>query len=228
VSTFCLPSELCWLFVCVILERMIADRRLRYRPMRTYNLYITYTPYYRTPRFYLSGYLSPSEPLSPPLMMEDIVGDYKDKTVTLEDFPFYDNSVKMASVHPCKHASVMKVLLDRADAALKLRTTRTKQGGKVEQGMEGLIDDTSRMSLNAERRGHAEGVKAAGGTGQGDEWEVLDQDEEEEKVAIRVDQYLVVFMKFMASQVLPLLILSQLLICYRVTPTIEYDYTMGI
>jgi ubiquitin-like-conjugating enzyme ATG3 len=84
------------------------------------------------------------------------------------------------------------------------------------------------MSLNAERRGHAEGVKAAGGTGQGDEWEVLDQDEEEEKVAIRVDQYLVVFMKFMASQVLPLLILSRLLMCYRVTPTIEYDYTMGI
>jgi ubiquitin-like-conjugating enzyme ATG3 len=173
-----------------------------HRPMRTYNLYITYTPYYRTPRFYLSGYLSPSEPLSPPLMMEDIVGDYKDKTVTLEDFPFYDNSVKMASVHPCKHASVMKVLLDRADAALKLRTTKAKQGGKVEQGMEGL--------------GHVEGVKAAGGTGQGDEWEVLDQDEEdgggEEKVAIRVDQYLVVFLKFMAS----------------VTPGIEHDFTMGV
>jgi ubiquitin-like-conjugating enzyme ATG3 len=183
-----------------------------HRPVRTYNLYITYTPYYRTPRFYLSGYLSPSEPLSPPLMMEDIVGDYKDKTVTLEDFPFYDNSVKMASVHPCRHASVMKVLLDRADAALKLRTTRAaKQGGKVEQGMEGLVDDTAKLSL--ERKGHVEGVKAAGGTGQGDEWEVLDQDEDtEEKVAIRVDQYLVVFLKFMAS----------------VTPGIEHDFTMGV
>lgn len=148
-------------------------------------------------------------------MMEDIVGDYKDKTVTLEDFPFYDNSVKMASVHPCKHASVMKVLLDRADAALKLRTTRAaKLGGRtgvVEQGMEGLVDDTARMSL--ERRGHVEGVKAAGGTGQGDEWEVLDQDEDaEEKVAIRVDQYLVVFLKFMAS----------------VTPGIEHDFTMSL
>ena len=187
-----------------------------YRPLRTYNLYITYTPYYRTPRFYLSGYLSPSEPLSPPLMMEDIVGDYKDKTVTLEDFPFYDNSVKMASVHPCKHASVMKVLLDRADAALKLRNTRVTKDGKVEQGMEGLVDDTSKMTLNAERRGHVEGVKAAGGTGQGDEWEVLDQEEEdgsgEDKVAIRVDQYLVVFLKFMAS----------------VTPGIEHDFTMGV
>ena len=188
------------------------ERVFFYRPMRTYNLYITYTPYYRTPRFYLSGYLSPSEPLSPPLMMEDIVGDYKDKTVTLEDFPFYDNSVKMASVHPCKHASVMKVLLDRADAALKLRTARgATLGGKVEQGMEGLVDDTAKMAL--ERKGHVEGVKAAGGTGQGDEWEVLDQDEDaEDKVAIRVDQYLVVFLKFMAS----------------VTPGIEHDFTMGV
>lgn len=147
-------------------------------------------------------------------MMEDIVGDYKDKTVTLEDFPFYENSVKMASVHPCKHASVMKVLLVRADAALKLRTLKAKQGGKVEQGMEGLVDDTSKMSL--ERRGYSEGVKAAGGSGQGDEWEVLDEEEEgaggEEKVAIRVDQYLVVFLKFMAS----------------VTPGIEHDFTMGV
>ena len=30
---------------------------------KRYTLYITYTPYYRTPRLYLSGYVSPSEPL---------------------------------------------------------------------------------------------------------------------------------------------------------------------
>ena len=145
--------------------------------------------------------------------MEDIVGDYKDKTVTLEDFPFYDNAVKMASVHPCKHASVMKVLLDRADAAMKLRLQKQRQGkeGGV-TGMEGLIDETKNMNLDA-KRGYEEGAKAAAG-GQGDEWEVLDQDDGagEEKVAIRVDQYLVVFLKFMAS----------------VTPGIEYDNTMKI
>lgn len=151
-------------------------------------------------------------------MMEDIVGDYKDKTVTLEDFPFFDNSVKMASIHPCKHASVMKILLDRADAALKVRLQKAKAGDKNAAsarpgaGMEGLIDDTTKMSL--ERKGHEAGVKAATG-GAGDEWEVLDQgegEEEAEKVAIRVDQYLVVFLKFMAS----------------VTPGIEHDFTMGV
>lgn len=171
------------------------------RPLRTYTLYITYTPYYRTPRLYLSGYLSPSEPLSPHLMMEDIVGDYADKTVTLEDFPFFDAGVKMASIHPCKHASVMKVLLDRADAALKIRLEKMRrgnkvqvEGGKVESGMEGLVDQLNAAQLN-ERRGMAAGAAAAGG---GDEWEVLQHEgggAEEDEVAIRVDQYLVVFLK---------------------------------
>lgn len=135
--------------------------------------------------------------------MEDIVGDYADKTVTLEDFPFYSAGVKMASVHPCKHASVMKTLLDRADAALKIRLQKLKRGnsgvgggngGKVESGMEGLVDELSKAQI-AERRGQAAGVAAAGGAG-GDEWEVLNEGGmEEDEVAIRVDQYLVVFLK---------------------------------
>src|SRR5271154_5989996 len=120
------------------------------RPLRTYTLYITYTPYYRTPRLYLSGYLPSSQPLDPHLMMEDIVGDYKDKTVTLEDFPYFSNNIKMASVHPCKHASVMKTLLDRADAALKIRREKQRRGvisqGNV--GMEGLVEDMGNTALD--------------------------------------------------------------------------------
>ncbi|CAL5872001.1 uncharacterized protein PFLUO_LOCUS6258 [Penicillium psychrofluorescens] len=182
------------------------------QPLRTYTLYITYSNFYRTPRLYLSGYLSPSEPLPPHLMMEDIVGDYKDKTVTLEDFPWFDGSVKMATVHPCRHASVMKTLLDRADAALKLRREKLKQTQSREEadrvlraagssGLEGLVDDTNALSLGEQQQPQ---------TG-GDEWEVLQRDEEEQ-VAIRVDQYLVVFLKFIAS----------------VTPGIEHDFTMGV
>lgn len=182
------------------------------RPLRTYTLYITYSNFYRTPRLYLSGYLSPSEPLPPHLMMEDIVGDYKDKTVTLEDFPWFDGGVKMATVHPCRHASVMKILLDRADAALKLRREKLKQTQSREEaervlqaggnsGLQGLVDDTKGLSLGENQ----------GGQPGGDEWEVLQRDEEEQ-VAIRVDQYLVVFLKFIAS----------------VTPGIEHDFTMGL
>jgi ubiquitin-like-conjugating enzyme ATG3 len=141
-------------------------------------------------------------------MMEDIVGDYKDKTVTLEDFPWFDGSIKMATVHPCRHASVMKTLLDRADAALKLRREKLKQTQSREEanrvlqangGLEGLVDETKGLSLGDQQQ---QG---------GDEWEVLQADEEEQN-AIRVDQYLVVFLKFIAS----------------VTPGIEHDFTMGV
>lgn len=140
-------------------------------------------------------------------MMEDIVGDYKDKTVTLEDFNFTNPPIKTASVHPCKHASVMKVLLDRADAALKLRIEKMKQGGKPSSsGMEGLVDQTAKLDVKEKDKSKAK---------EGDsEWEMLSSDgtQEEEVPAIRVDQYLVVFLKFMAS----------------VTPGIEHDFTMGV
>ena len=188
----------------------------RIHSLRTYTLYITYTPYYRTPRLYLSGYDAvTNQPLPPMAMMEDIVGDYKDKTVTLEDFAFASPPIKTASVHPFRHASVMKVLLDRADAALKLRLTKIKHGEKgFSAGMEGLVDQTSALDLN---KSASPSKPTTGKEGGGDgEWEVLDdkdgQQHEEEDAAIRVDQYLIVFLKFMAS----------------VTPGIEHDFTMGV
>lgn len=178
--------------------------------LRTYTLYITYTPYYRTPRLYLSGYDSSNLPLLPMSMMDDIVGDYKDKTVTLEDFAFTSPPIKTASVHPCKHASVMKVLLDRADAALKLRIEKMKHGEKLSTtGMEGLVDQTTKLDI----KDKASPTKGKDKDGEA-EWEVLSSygPQDDEAPAIRVDQYLVVFLKFIAS----------------VTPGIEHDFTMGI
>ncbi|KAI0204220.1 autophagocytosis associated protein [Astrocystis sublimbata] len=169
---------------------------------RTYTLYIMYSPYYRTPRLYLSGY-SEGQPLAPHQMMEDIVGDYKDKTVTLEDFPFFANNVKMASVHPCKHAPVMKTLLDRADAALKLRREKLKAGKIVgnDPGMDGLADEINKLDVKDAEAAAESNI---------DDWEEVEA--EDQDVAIRVDQYLVVFLKFIAS----------------VTPGIEHDFTMSV
>lgn len=186
---------------------------------RSYTMYIMYSPYYRTPRLYLSGYLQNGQPLPPHLMMDDIVGDYKDKTVTLEDFPFFAHSTKMASVHPCKHAPVMKVLLDRADGALKRRREKIAKAAQSSSasssaaaaatssagtGLEGLVDDTNKLSIGA--------GDSHGGSGSGDEWEEVQADLDDGEVAIRVDQYLVVFLKFIAS----------------VTPGIEHDFTMSV
>jgi hypothetical protein len=122
-------------------------------------------------------------------MTEDIVGDYKDKTVTLEDFPFFANNIKMASVHPCKHASVMKTLLDRADAALRLRREKLRAGNagtsQAPSGMEGLVDEIGKLD-----------VKGAQEAADKDEWEEVQEAEiDDHEVAIRVDQYLVVFLK---------------------------------
>lgn len=148
-----------------------------------------YSPYYRTPRLYLSGYSPNGQPLPPKSMMDDIVGDYKDKTVTLEDFPFFANNIKMASVHPCKHASVMKTLLDRADAALrirreKLRAATANQGSAT--GADTLVEEVKKLDV---KDAEAEADKA-------EDWEEVQQNEiDDQEVAIRVDQYLVVFLK---------------------------------
>ena len=151
-----------------------------------------YSPYYRTPRLYMSGYLPNGQPLPPHLMMEDIVGDYKDKTVTLEDFPFFANNIKMASVHPCKHAPVMKTLLDRADAALEIRRERLKAGIVTGgQGMEGLVDEINKLDVS--------GVEAAADKASENEWEEVQHEPDDQEVAIRVDQYLVVFLKVSSS-----------------------------
>lgn len=147
-----------------------------------------YSAYYRTPRLYLSGYMPNGNPLPPPAMMDDIMGDYADKTVTLEDFPFFANNIKMASVHPCKHASVMRTLLDRADAALRVRREKLREGKSVgDHGMEGLVDELGKLDVKD---------ATAAAEKEGDEWEEVQQSEaDEQEVAIRVDQYLVVFLK---------------------------------
>ena len=124
--------------------------------------------------------------------MDDIVGDYKDKTVTLEDFPFFANNIKMASVHPCKHAPVMKTMLDRADAALRIRRDKLRAGkGSADAGMEGLVDEVGKLDVKSAQ----EAAEAK------DEWEEVNETEavDDNEVAIRVDQYLVVFLKVCSS-----------------------------
>lgn len=114
---------------------------------RTYDISITYDKYYQTPRVWLFGYDEQGKPLTARQIFEDISEDHARKTVTIETHPHL--AVQQASIHPCKHAHVMKKIIERA-----------VEGGRRE---------------------------------------------------IRVDQYLVIFLKFMSS----------------VLPTIEYDYTMS-
>uniref|UniRef100_A0A0D9XMF5 Uncharacterized protein n=1 Tax=Leersia perrieri TaxID=77586 RepID=A0A0D9XMF5_9ORYZ len=78
---------------------------------RTYDVSITYDKYYQTPRVWLTGYDESRMPLKPELVFEDISQDHARKTVTIEDHPHL-SAGKHASVHPCKHAAVMKKIID--------------------------------------------------------------------------------------------------------------------
>ena len=78
---------------------------------RRYDIYLTYDKYYQTPRVFLSGSDENGQPLRPEQILEDIMQDYANKTVTIEAFPFTAGGV-YASIHPCKHASVMKKIVD--------------------------------------------------------------------------------------------------------------------
>ncbi|XP_068125929.1 ubiquitin-like-conjugating enzyme ATG3 [Hyperolius riggenbachi] len=78
---------------------------------RTYDLYITYDKYYQTPRLWLFGYDEQRMPLSVESMYEDISQDHVKKTVTIENHPHLPPP-PMCSVHPCRHAEVMKKIIE--------------------------------------------------------------------------------------------------------------------
>lgn len=76
---------------------------------RTYNVYITYDNYYRTPRVWLFGYNESGNPLSNVDIFDDVSPDHAKKTVTYESHPH--EKYMALSVHPCQHANVMKKLI---------------------------------------------------------------------------------------------------------------------
>jgi ubiquitin-like-conjugating enzyme ATG3 len=78
---------------------------------RRYNIYITYDNFYRTPRVWLSGTSEYGIPLNYHEIFEDILTEYRNRTVTLERFPYSNETY--VSIHPCKHAETMKRFIER-------------------------------------------------------------------------------------------------------------------
>ncbi|CAB4255396.1 similar to Saccharomyces cerevisiae YNR007C ATG3 E2-like enzyme involved in autophagy and the cytoplasm-to-vacuole targeting (Cvt) pathway [Maudiozyma barnettii] len=145
---------------------------------RYYDLYITYSTSYRVPKMYIVGFNSQGTPLTPDEMFEDISVDYRQKTATIEKLPFFKDTVLSVSIHPCKHANVMKILLE------KIRKVNERKR------LENKTDNSEAKPKEYE-----------------DDWEDLQDDIND---TLRVDQYLIVFLKFITS----------------VTPSIQHDYTM--
>lgn len=87
--------------------------------VRFYDVSIVYDMSFFTPRVFLMGYGKDMTPLKPEEIFEDIADEYAKKTVTIEQHAHLD--LRQATVHPCRHADVMKHLID----------TITENGGKI-------------------------------------------------------------------------------------------------
>jgi ubiquitin-like-conjugating enzyme ATG3 len=85
---------------------------------RTYDMSITYDKYYQTPRMWLFGYDEQRRGLSPLEIFQDISQDHAQKTVTIEMHPH--ENIRLASIHPCKHATVMKRLIEQTHEDMKV------------------------------------------------------------------------------------------------------------
>lgn len=81
---------------------------------RTYDLHITYDKYYQTPRLWVVGYDENRKKLSVDQMYEDVSADHAKKTVTMETHPHLPGG-PMASVHPCRHADIMKKIIQTVE-----------------------------------------------------------------------------------------------------------------
>jgi ubiquitin-like-conjugating enzyme ATG3 len=94
---------------------------------RTYDLSITYDKYYATPRVFLFGYNEQRQPLTNEQIMDDISADHAHRTVTVEPHPHL--GVPHASIHPCRHANVMKKIVDQMQAASARNSSEKEKEG---------------------------------------------------------------------------------------------------
>jgi len=93
--------------------------------VRTYDLSITYDKYYQTPRIWMIGRNTQDQPLTGEEMMQDVISDYANKTVTMESHPHVAGP--HASIHPCQHGKVMKAIVRNL----------MKNTPEIEEGTEG-------------------------------------------------------------------------------------------
>lgn len=91
------------------------------RLVRRYDMFITYDNAFRTPRCWLRGFGADGAPLSPAEMLDDVFGDYRGATATVEAaFPHAAprDAGPCISIHPCRHAESMKALVTRVRAGV--------------------------------------------------------------------------------------------------------------
>jgi ubiquitin-like-conjugating enzyme ATG3 len=135
--------------------------------------------------------------LKPEQVFQDISTDHANKTVTIEPFP-HSNTLTAASVHPCRHASVMKKVIERMNSSM---VEEQRKGSGASSPKEGASSSSGKRWLGGAIR-----RVTGGGSSSGEKTLVAESDDDG---GMKVDFYLVVFLKFVAS----------------IVPTIEVDST---
>lgn len=146
--------------------------------VRTYDCYISYDKHYQTPRFWLFGYDEHKNPLQVKEVFQDVPSEHAFKTMTMEAFPH--SGTQLASVHPCKHASVMKKFIDRMDASQAEGEEAQGQSSTSPAGKKRWLGGVMRKVTGGERPAAA--GAAAGGA----------PSTEDEPSGLQVDFYLVI------------------------------------
>ena len=150
--------------------------------VRTYDCIITYDKYYQTPRLWLQGYDEHQSQLSYNQILEDVPQDHANKTVTSEPFPHSASNAPMLSVHPCKHASVMKKMIERLDNKAKSESSNKND------------NQSNQIPQTPKKKGWLSSVVGSSKKSNKDDIKQSDDND-----GLRVDQYLVMFLKFMAG-----------------------------
>lgn len=128
--------------------------------------------------------------MTPLQIFQDVSADHAFKTVTIEPFP-HSSSLQAASVHPCKHASVMKKVIERMNNSVVEEQLAERKSSK----------DGKKKWFGRKTSGSGKDDKAAAAAAEDDEVE-----------GMRVNFYLIVFLKFIAS----------------IVPTIDVDSTTSM
>ena len=87
------------------------DDLVQAKPCRMYDVYLVFDDFYQTPRFFLLGYSEKDHcsVLTRDEMMQDVYCANREKTVSIDPHPFI--KAPCISIHPCRHAETMKVML---------------------------------------------------------------------------------------------------------------------
>ena len=92
--------------------------------VRTYDVSVTYDFYYCVPRMWLVGYDFKGRPLTDNEMKEDVMPEYRNKTVTIE--PQTCTGINNISVHPCRHSLLLlKMIKDFQETGRKMEVYMT-------------------------------------------------------------------------------------------------------